>query len=338
VKTLRTEIEIEAAPQTVWSILDDLERYGEWNALLPRIAGRTTVGERLDASIAYTGQAAIDFRPKLLRVVGARELRWVSEIPGDPPSRAEHYLLLTPSPGGGTTLENTEIFDGPIADTIWPMMDGVGRRDFEAMNEALKRRAEAAERASVALHPALDAGRPRAPIGEATQLRCLCTQAPVEVRVEARPMHPHLCGCSQCWKPAGAVFALIAVAPAGSVSIVSGADALAVVDPAKAIQRSACRRCGTHMVGRVADRDHPFYGLDFFHPELAADACPAPEFAGFVSSILEAGASPSRMVAIRRALAARGIPAWDAFSPELMDVIAWHRVKLARSRSAVDAS
>ncbi|MBY0401311.1 SRPBCC family protein, partial [Myxococcota bacterium] len=62
-KTLKTEITIAASPQTVWSILDDLERYGEWNRLLPRMAGRTTVGELLDAAIAYTGQAAIDFRP-----------------------------------------------------------------------------------------------------------------------------------------------------------------------------------------------------------------------------------------------------------------------------------
>ena len=110
-KILKTEIEIAAAPQTVWSILDDLDRYGEWNALVPRIAGRTTVGRILDAAIAYTGQSAIDFRPKILRIVGARELRWVSEIPGDPPSRAEHYFILTPTAEGGTGFENTEIFE-----------------------------------------------------------------------------------------------------------------------------------------------------------------------------------------------------------------------------------
>ncbi|MBY0401106.1 GFA family protein, partial [Myxococcota bacterium] len=293
------------------------------------------------------GQAAIDFRPKILRIVGARELRWVSEIPGDPPSRAEHYLILTPTVDGGTHFENTELFEGPIAEAVWPMMEGVGRRDFEQMNRDLKNRAELLERASVALHPALpssprseasstaEVGRASARVVDAMILRCACEKAPVEVRVDAQPKHPHLCGCSQCWKPAGAVFALIAVAPAGSVRITAGADALAVVDPTKAIARSACRRCGVHMIGRVADPDHHFYGLDFFHPELAVGACPAPEFAGFVSSIIEAGASPSRMAAIRRQLAALGIPAWDSFSPELMDLIAWHRLKIARSREAI---
>ncbi len=28
---LHTEIDIEAPPETVWRILTDLERYGEWN-------------------------------------------------------------------------------------------------------------------------------------------------------------------------------------------------------------------------------------------------------------------------------------------------------------------
>lgn len=35
------------------------------------------------------------------------------------------------------------------------------------------------------------------------------------------------------------------------------------------------------------------------------------------------------MEAVRTALAEAEIPAYDAFSPEIMDVIAWHKVKMA---------
>ena len=86
------------------------------------------------------------------------------------------------------------------------------------------------------------------------------------------------------------------------------------------------------MVGRVPDKDHHFYGLDFIHPELAieANATSKPEFAGFVSSVIESGTSPSKMEAIRDRLKAVGVPTYDAFSPELMDVIAWHKVKVKR--------
>jgi hypothetical protein len=89
------------------------------------------------------------------------------------------------------------------------------------------------------------------------------------------------------------------------------------------------------MIGRVEDSRHHFFGLDFIHPELAGTAtCPSPEFAAFVSSIIETGATPSLMEAVRRRLLALGISPYDAFSPELMDIIAWHRVKLAKEATA----
>ena len=144
-KIVRTEIVIDASPQTIWSILDDLELYAEWNEVLPLVSGRTTVGAHIDAVICFTGAEPQPFSPKLIRIVGAREFRWVSEIPGETISRAEHYFILTPLADGGTHLEHCEAFDGPLADLIWPMMDSVARRDYQDMNRALKARAEAAE-------------------------------------------------------------------------------------------------------------------------------------------------------------------------------------------------
>ena len=49
-----------------------------------------------------------------------------------------------------------------------------------------------------------------------------------------------------------------------------------------------------------------------------------------MNSLIETGTSPSLMEAIRGRLAALRIPAYDAFSPEIMDPIAWHRRKNQR--------
>ena len=49
-----------------------------------------------------------------------------------------------------------------------------------------------------------------------------------------------------------------------------------------------------------------------------------------MSSLIETGTSPSLMEAIRSRLAALRIPAYDAFSPEIMDLIGWHRRKIQR--------
>lgn len=327
-KIVRTEITIDAPPQTVWSILDDLRRYPEWNRVLARIAGRTTVGRALDGEISFSDGSSFQFAPVISCIVGARELRWYSEVPGEPVTRAEHFFILTPTANGGTHLLHCESFDGPMADMIWPLMERAGRPDYEAMNVALKQRAEAAIAATVSLHPAVDGGARDAASGPLGVLRCGCAVDPVEVRVDAVPAHNHLCGCTQCWRPAGALFAMIAVVPAGATTVLSNGDKLAVVDAGKPIHRHACRECGVHMIGRVGDADHHFFGLEFVHPERAAGAAPRPEFAGFVSSVIDSGASPTAMVAVRKRLHELGIPACDAFSPELMDLIAWHRVKL----------
>ena len=73
-----------------------------------------------------------------------------------------------------------------------------------------------------------------------------------------------------------------------------GKEKLKIVDTNAAIQRYACSGCGVHMYGRIENKGHPFYGLDFIHTELSSDSgWSAPEFAAFVSSIIESGFDPA---------------------------------------------
>ena len=77
-----------------------------------------------------------------------------------------------------------------------------------------------------------------------------------------------------------------------NVSVTANEQKLKIVDASAAIQRHACSGCGVHMYGRIENTNHPFYGLDFVHVELSKDKGWAePEFAAFVSSIIEAGAA-----------------------------------------------
>ncbi|CUT14286.1 Glutathionedependent formaldehydeactivating enzyme EC 44122 [Bradyrhizobium sp.] len=56
--------------------------------------------------------------------------------------------------------------------------------------------------------------------------------------------------------------------PRQNVTVLENGDKLQIVDPSAVIQRYACKACGTHMYGRIENKGHPFYGLDFIHPEL----------------------------------------------------------------------
>ena len=159
-------------------------------------------------------------------------------------------------------------------------------------------------------------------------LSCRCKDRPVKVKLGAQTAHNHACGCTKCWKPDGALFSVVAVVGRDKVSVAENGDKLAIVDPKATIQRYACKDCGVHMYGRIENTGHPFYGLDFVHTELSSESgWSAPQFAAFVSSIIESGADPANMGAVRARLKELGLEPYDCLSPPLMDAIATHCAK-----------
>ena len=178
----------------------------------------------------------------------------------------------------------------------------------------------------ISIHPAVDNGiAPTADGFSGGTLSCHCGENAVQVTVTSQSAHNHACGCSKCWKPAGALFSQVAVVPRDSLSVTANGDKLQVVDESAAIQRHACNDCGVHMYGRIENEGHPFYGLDFIHTELSSDSgWSAPEFAAFVSSVIETGTDPESMGAIRDRLSELGLTPYDCLSPPLMDAIATH--------------
>ena len=176
---------------------------------------------------------------------------------------------------------------------------------------------------SISLHPAIDHG-----IEQGAQnfsggtLVCACADRPVTVRVDSQVLHNHACGCTKCWKPEGAMFSIVGVVPENTVSVTANADKLKVVDPAALIQRHACTVCGVHMYGPI-EKDHAFKGLAFIHAERSKESGWAPpEFAAFVSSVIESGTPPREMPAVRGRLQELGLTPYDCLSPPLMDALA----------------
>jgi S-(hydroxymethyl)glutathione synthase len=182
---------------------------------------------------------------------------------------------------------------------------------------------------TIAIHPSVDTGvKPAAANFAGGTLGCKCAQAPVKVTVKGQIAYDHVCGCTKCWKPSGAVFSVVAVTSRDNLSVTDNNDKLAIVDPSAAIQRYACKGCGVHMYGRIENTKHPFYGFDFLHPELFQESGWAPpEFAAFVSSVIESGVAPDRMAGIRSRLKQLGLEPYDCLSPPLMDAIATHVAK-----------
>jgi S-(hydroxymethyl)glutathione synthase len=186
----------------------------------------------------------------------------------------------------------------------------------------------------ISIHPAVDDGvKPEIENFAGGKLHCLCSDQRVEISVGSQSAYNHVCGCTKCWKPKGALFSQVAVVSRDSLSVTQNGVKLKALDTSAAIQRHLCTTCGVHLYGRIEDAGHPFYGFDFIHTELSdEEGWSAPQFAAFVSSILESGADPSQMDAVRERLRELGLEPYDCLSPALMDVIATHGAKAAGVR------
>ncbi len=184
---------------------------------------------------------------------------------------------------------------------------------------------------TVHIHPLVDSGvKPGTTGFNGGTLVCKCASDQVKVKIDGSISYNHACGCTKCWKPAGADFSIVAVVPRDKLHVMQNENKLHVVDPSATIQRHACKGCGVHMYGRIENKSHPFYGLDFIHPELFQETgWAAPEFAAFVSSVIESGVAPERMAGIRSRLKELHLEPYDCLSPALMDAIATHVAKAA---------
>lgn len=143
-KEIVTEIDIDAPPSEVWSVLADPAGYPDWNPFLVSMEGELAEGATLTNRMRPAGGSEMTFRPTVLKVEPERELRWLGRLFVPRIFDGEHYFLLREHEGG-TRLVHGERFHGI---GLWLIDPERFRADFEAMNVALKARAEAGDAAA----------------------------------------------------------------------------------------------------------------------------------------------------------------------------------------------
>src|SRR5438034_9258028 len=77
---LRTETEIGGPVDRVWQVLTDFESFPDWNPFIRSVRGKAVEGSRLDVLLGASGTRPMRFRPKVLKVVPNRELRWLGRL------------------------------------------------------------------------------------------------------------------------------------------------------------------------------------------------------------------------------------------------------------------
>jgi hypothetical protein len=139
-KTMSATTDIDAPPLTVWAILTDLGRYREWNPLFREAAGEIAVGRRITLRSAHAASGRLmTIRPRIAAAEPGVELRWIASLPGI--MSGEHSFRLS-SADGGTRLVQSEIFRGLLVPLAGKTL-ARAETSFQAVNQALKQRAEA---------------------------------------------------------------------------------------------------------------------------------------------------------------------------------------------------
>lgn len=142
-KTITTQIEIAASPEVVWAILTDFESYPEWNPFIISMKGEARAGTFLDNRIKSNEKKEMRFQPEVLVAEANKEFRWKGKLFVKGLFDGEHYFVLEALANGSTLLIHGETFSGLLAGALLSMIKADTQAGFEAMNKALKQRAEA---------------------------------------------------------------------------------------------------------------------------------------------------------------------------------------------------
>lgn len=142
-KTIRTDITINAPIETVWECFMDFSQYSQWNPFIRSLNGEPIVGGRLEVVIQPEGQKAMAMKPVLLQNDQNKEFRWKGSLGIPGLFDGEHYFTVEKLGADTTRFIQGEKFSGILVRPIMAMVGNATLAGFKAMNQALKQRAEA---------------------------------------------------------------------------------------------------------------------------------------------------------------------------------------------------
>jgi hypothetical protein len=151
----RSEIDIAVPAALVWVILADFGTYGHWNPLIRGILGKAEAGRRIEISLLSSSGARIRTQPTIVHLREEREMRWHERwrVPGL--FASERRFSIQALPQGGVRFHHTERARGLLVSLLGYRRRSRSKPAFDAMNTALKLRAERAwERRAAAVSAA----------------------------------------------------------------------------------------------------------------------------------------------------------------------------------------
>lgn len=147
--TVKTNIVIDSPPRIIWDILVELDRYHEWNPFISRAKGRIAPGAIFEVSPKTEGRRRHAFVPQVTAYQQGQGFTWTGAFFFPWLALGDHSFQLTQLPDGQVRLDHDERIYGIGAWLVWVIGKRQIKTGFEAMNTALKARAEAIAQSAI---------------------------------------------------------------------------------------------------------------------------------------------------------------------------------------------
>ena len=139
-KSIQTEIIINAPKEKVWQALTNFENYPNWNSFIVNVEGKAVEGTRLKNTMILNGDKNV-FKPKILKVIQNEYLEWLGKAPLGT-FKGKHYFKLETINGHQTKLTHGEYFSGWLRGMIMKKIGKTTQEAFIQMNKDLKKEVE----------------------------------------------------------------------------------------------------------------------------------------------------------------------------------------------------
>lgn len=139
-RTLVHSTDINAPPDTTWTVVAALEAYEQWNPFMVNASGALAIGERLTFRLR-AGRRVLQMRPRITELAAGRKVAWLGRFLVPHVLDGQHELIVEPLGAGRSRFTQRERFTGILVPALGGLLKETDA-GFAAMNEALKRRAE----------------------------------------------------------------------------------------------------------------------------------------------------------------------------------------------------
>lgn len=137
--SIKTSIQIDASPESVWGALVEFDRYNDWNPMIKNIQAKPLVGSPVEFEVVLGEARRMKLQAKMAQVDEPIELNWKGGslllVSG------KHYFRIEQLGDNSVRLHHGEDFKG----LLLPLLTKKLKKSaplYRAINEALKRRVE----------------------------------------------------------------------------------------------------------------------------------------------------------------------------------------------------